>query len=70
MARRKQRTATSASSGAPGLVSKTSAGAPALNPLSLQGGNRYLDPTAALQEIEHPSAQWAGVELQPIKPRR
>jgi hypothetical protein len=48
---------------------KTAAGAPALNPTALQDGNRYLDPTVALREAEHPSSRWAGLELQPVKPR-
>jgi hypothetical protein len=72
MARRRQQQ--QVSSGAPGVVNKTAAGAPALNPLGLQQANRmpygnYLDPTVALQEIDHPSTRWAGLELQPIKPR-
>ena len=29
----------------------------------------YLDPAVALKETDHPSAKWAGIELQPIKPR-
>ena len=67
MARRKQ--PRSASSGAPG-ISNGMGGAP-LNPLGIsqRGGVNYLDPSVALQEIEHPSAKWAGVELQPCKPR-
>ena len=67
MARRKQ--PRSASSGAPGI--SNGMGGPALNPLGLsqRGGVNYLDPSVALQEIEHPSAKWAGVELQPCKPR-
>jgi hypothetical protein len=67
MARRKQ--PRSASSGAPGF--SNGMGGPALNPLGLsqRGGVNYLDPSVALQEIEHPSAKWAGVELQPCKPR-
>ena len=67
MARRKQ--PRSASSGAPGI--RNGMGGPALNPLGLsqRGGVNYLDPSVALQEIEHPSAKWAGVELQQCKPR-
>ena len=67
MASRKQ--PRSASSGAPGI--SNGMGGPALNPLGLsqRGGVNYLDPSVALQEIEHPSAKWAGVELQPCKPR-
>ena len=67
MARRKQ--PRSASSGAPGI--SNGMGGPALNPLGLsqRGGVNYLDPSVALQEIEHPSAKWAGVELHPCKPR-
>ena len=67
MARRKQ--PRSASSGAPGI--SNGMGGPALNPLGLsqRGGVNYLDPSVALQEIEHPSAKWAGVELQQCKPR-
>ena len=68
MARRKQ--PRSASSGAPGF--SNGMGGPALNPIGLsqRGGINYLDPSVALQEIEHPSAKWAGVELQPCKPRQ
>ena len=68
MARRKQ--PRSASSGAPGI--SNGMGGPALNPIGLsqRGGVNYLDPSVALQEIEHPSAKWAGVELQPCKPRQ
>ena len=68
MARRKQ--SRSASSGAPGVVNGM--GGPALNPIGLsqRGGVNYLDPTVAMQEIEHPSARWAGIELQPCKPRQ
>ena len=68
MARRKQ--PRSASSGAPGF--SNGMGGPALNPIGLsqRGGVNYLDPNVALQEIEHPSAKWAGVELQPCKPRQ
>ena len=49
-------------------------GSPALNPIGLQQANQmpygnYLDPNQALQEVEHPSAKWAGVELQQCKPR-
>ena len=67
MARRKQ--PRSASSGAPGF--SNGMGGPALNPIGLsqRGGVNYLDGSVALQEIEHPSAKWAGVELQPCKPR-
>jgi hypothetical protein len=67
MARRKQ--SRSASSGAPGI--SNGMGGPALNPIGLsqRGGHNYLDPNVALQEIEHPSAKWAGIELQPCKPR-
>ena len=67
MARRKQ--PRSASSGAPGI--SNGMGGPALNPLGLsqRGGVNYLDPSVALQEIEHPSAKWAGVELQQCKQR-
>ena len=67
MARRKQ--PRSASSGAPGF--SNGMGGPPLNPIGLsqRGGVNYLDPSVALQEIEHPSAKWAGVELQPCKPR-
>ena len=67
MARRKQ--PRSASSGAPGI--SNGIGGPALNPIGLsqRGGVNYLDPSVALQEIEHPSAKWAGVELQQCKPR-
>ena len=70
MARRKQ--SRSASSGAPGI--SNGMGGPALNPIGLQQANRmpygnYLDATVAMQEIEHPSAKWAGIELQPCKPR-
>ena len=62
MARRKQ--PRSASSGAPGI--SNGMGGPALNQLGLQQANQmpygnYLDPSQALQEIEHPSAKWAGV---------
>lgn len=55
-------------SGAPGI--KAGMG-PALNPTTYQqrGKYNYLDPTAALGEVPHPSAEWADVELQPIKPR-
>jgi hypothetical protein len=68
MARRKQ--TRSASSGAPGI--SNGMGGPALNPIGLsqRGGVNYLDPSVALQEIEHPSAKWAGIELQPCKPRQ
>ena len=68
MARRKQ--PRSASSGAPGF--SNGMGGPALNPIGLsqRGGVNYLDPSVALQEIEHPSARWAGIELQPCKPRQ
>ena len=68
MARRNQ--PRSASSGAPGI--SNGMGGPALNPLGLsqRGGVNYLDPSVALQEIEHPSAKWAGIELQPCKPRQ
>jgi len=67
---RKQR---KASSGAPGLKIGGTIG-PALNPIGLQQANRmpygnYLDATVAMQEIEHPSAKWAGIELMPCKPR-
>ena len=57
-------------SGAPGI--SNGMGGPALNPIGLsqRGGVNYLDPSVALQEIEHPSAKWAGVELQPCKPRQ
>ena len=67
MAKQKQRKAIS---GAPGIKTGGAIG-PALNPLSLsqRGGVNYLDPNVALQEIEHPSAKWAGVELQPCKAR-
>ena len=65
MARRKQ--SRSASSGAPGMSNGIGK---SLSPLSLQGGNRYLDPTVALGKVPHPSAMWAGVELQPCKPRQ
>ena len=66
----KQKQPRSASSGAPGIKTGGAIG-PSLNPLSLsqRGGVNYLDPNVALQEIEHPSAKWAGVELQPCKPR-
>lgn len=67
MSRRTQRRA---SSGAPGLTN-AAPGRAALNPLSLAAkagkNGLYLDPTAA--NIPHPSARWAGMELQPIKPR-
>ena len=62
-------------SGAPGIGVKRSAGAPALNPTGMANANpslrkhNYLDPTVALKEIDHPSVQWAGVDLQPVKPR-
>ena len=62
-------------SGAPGIGVKRSAGAPALNPTGMANANpslrkhNYLDPTVALKEIDHPSAAWAGVDLQPVKPR-
>jgi hypothetical protein len=64
---RKQR---KASSGAPGLKIGGTIG-PALNPLGLsqRGGHNYLDPSVAMQEIEHPSAKWAGIELMPCRPR-
>ena len=67
MAKRKTR----ASSGAPRVSNGIG---PALNPLSINAPGRmpygnYLDPTAALQEIEHPSSRWAGLELQPVRPR-
>ena len=67
MTRRKQ--PRSASSGAPGI--SNGMGGPALNPLGLsqRGGVNYLDESVALQEIEHPSAKWAGVELQKCKSR-
>ena len=67
MTRRKQ--PRSASSGAPGI--SNGMGGPALNPLGLsqRGGVNYLDESVALQEIEHPSAKWAGVELQQCKSR-
>ena len=67
MARRKQ--PRSASSGAPGI--SNGMGGPALNPLSLsqRGGVNYLDPSVALQEIEHPSAKWDVEEMQQCKPR-
>jgi len=62
-------------SGAPGIGVKKSAGAPALNPTGMANANpslrkhNYLDPTVALKEIDHPSAAWAGIDLQPVKPR-
>ena len=66
MARKRQ-----ASSSAPGLKIGGTIG-PSLNPIGLsqRGGVNYLDPTVAMQEIEHPSARWAGIELQPCKPRQ
>jgi hypothetical protein len=62
---RKQRTA---SSGAPGLTNKTSAGAPALNPLTYQAG--HLDPNVAAAEIRanHPVLKFVGKELTPLPP--
>ena len=64
---------TTASSGAPGIKTGGAIG-PSLNPIGLQQANQmpygnYLDPNVALQEIEHPSAKWAGVELMPCRPR-
>jgi hypothetical protein len=48
---------------------------PALNPISLTRPERmphgnYLDPHVAAEQIGHPSAKWAGVELDPIRPRK
>ena len=41
-----------------------------LTPLAVtQGRAEYLDPTVAAEQIPHPSARWAGIELQPVKPR-
>ena len=62
---------TTASSGAPGIKTGGAIG-PSLNPIGLsqRGGVNYLDGSVALQEVEHPSAKWAGVELQPCKPRQ
>ena len=66
MARKRQ----ASSSAPPGLKIGGTIG-PALNPLGLsqRGGHNYLDPSVAMQEIEHPSAKWAGIELMPCKPR-
>ena len=69
---RKQRQAI-ASSGAPGIQNGPGIGT-SLNPLGLQQTNpmpygNYLDPTVALKEVPHPSAKWAGVDLQACKPR-
>ena len=70
MARRKQPIA---SSGAPGIQNGPGIGT-ALNPLGLQQEHKmpygnFLDPTVALEQVPHPSAKWAGFELQPCKPR-
>ena len=69
MARKAQR---SASSGAPGITNGIGV---ALNPIGLQQVHKmpygnFLDPTVALEQVPHPSAKWAGVELDPIRPRR
>lgn len=55
---------------------KRSAGSVALSPTGLMNANpslqkyNYLDPTVALREVPHPSAQWAGKSLQPVKSRQ
>ena len=54
---------------------RNSSGGPSLNPTGMVNANpslrkhNYLDPTVALKEIDHPSAAWAGIDLQPVKPR-
>jgi hypothetical protein len=60
-----------ASSGAPGITNGIGV---ALNPIGLQQAGampygNFLDPNVALKEVPHPSSLWAGVELQPCKPR-
>lgn len=72
-ARRSSKVQRSASSGAPGI--RNGMGGPALNPIGINTPGRmphgnFLDPNVALKEIDHPSAKWAGIELQPIKPRK
>ncbi|KZR92376.1 hypothetical protein MITS9509_01363 [Synechococcus sp. MIT S9509] len=59
-------------SGAPNIGNRRSLKTPDASPTTMSRGMKYgnyLDGNVALQEIDHPSVQWAGIELQPVRPR-